>query len=186
MAIGLIIGAAIASKAVVSKAYDAYQTAKAENPDSTIDFGAAKQKAVDGINNWLHSPAKNRTSEKNQSQEIPVNTDKVFCVYCGGMIVLSQGNVKCPHCGSPIQRASLEAEKLVQMEQPVPKGPPQNSGYYIDCYSCRTTIRYVISDVIRSPGANKAVKKQGFRGHTGEVQCPRCGVYLPHFESNWK
>lgn len=151
-----------------------------------------------------------KNAQNNQAQEIaPVIQKSVvepvvepvappnyaFCDYCDGLISLDKGYSVCPHCGAPIARNTkfvahsaqpAQNVQLAQNVQPQKVTPIYRSGYYVDCDNCNTNIRYVQSDILRSPSANKAVKARGFRGHTGEVKCPRCGTFLPHYESNWK
>lgn len=60
-----------------------------------------------------------------------------------------------------------------------------NTVYYgICCFHCGCNIKYTAADVHHQPWLNKIVKGHGFTGHTGEIHCPGCGTWLPHFEQN--
>jgi len=104
-----------------------------------------------------------------------------YCEYCDGLIPTDRQYISCPRCGAPILRST----RKVQQEMPVQAPPVRKSGYYVQCDGCHNTIRYVGADICRSPVANKAVKSRGYSGHTGEVKCPSCGIFLPHYETNY-
>ena len=60
----------------------------------------------------------------------------------------------------------------------------KTKSYGLKCYNCGAEFKYEATDIHRNPMANIAVKKHGFTGHTGEVRCPACGTFLPHYETN--
>ena len=53
--------------------------------------------------------------------------------------------------------------------------------YQTRCYHCRSILTYQERDVHRNPGANRVVSRHGFYGYTGEVRCPNCHTWLPHY-----
>lgn len=61
----------------------------------------------------------------------------------------------------------------------------KNSGkYQIKCYNCGSILTYDARDVHRNPGANKIVANHGFVGYDGEIRCPNCHTWLPHYLRN--
>ena len=61
---------------------------------------------------------------------------------------------------------------------------PETKKYGIKCYNCGAEFTYLQNEIHRNPMANRAVISHGFTGHTGEVRCPGCGTFLPHYETN--
>lgn len=216
MAIGLLIGAAVASK-VVNKAYHAYKSSQfmaeslsessshgqpqivtQNNSDNSFGDIRSVKAGLKGLEKYFHTDSDDGKPNNNQKTQ-NVNPDQFwiddqsgFCEYCGCLIYLDGKVVSCPHCGAGIQ--GIKPRMVRRQQPPLPQqpqqayytAPPQVSGYYTQCYNCGVQVRYVVSNIIRSPGANRAVRAKGFTGHTGEVKCPRCGVFLPHYESNWR
>ena len=178
MAIGVIIG--IAAAATAAAAGKAVKTVKESGGDINI-----------GNNQFIFNLPGSRNSDSDEkkadlsaaSSGAGSELQRIVCVYCDGMIVLENGRIKCPHCSAPIRRIPPRREVI---KQKIIEPAMNISGYYVDCYNCNTKVRYTKTDIYRSPSANRIVKARGFRGHTGEVKCPRCGSFLPHFESNWR
>lgn len=56
--------------------------------------------------------------------------------------------------------------------------------YQIRCYHCRSILTYQERDVHRNPGANRILQNHGFVGYTGEIRCPNCHTWLPHYPAN--
>lgn len=197
MALGVLIGAAVASR-VAKSAYNMYQAAKAANPESGITLDSVRESAVNKLNKIFGEEKDSNAGKANavQNSSPAVCTEyefeqakEIFCEYCDGMIVLGQGVTNCPHCGGTIRKGQtrLVVKRQIQRTQQVRVAQPQHvPGYYFICYNCGTNVRYVAADILRSPSANRVVKERGYRGHTGEVRCPRCGAFLPHYENNWR
>ena len=213
MAIGILIGAAVASK-LVQTAVNEFQNIKTGQQETNLNIGSVAQSAISEINKW----ASGFQEQQQASQQTPVappvreeyeyvDTGERYCEYCNGLIILSQGYTNCPHCGAAIRKANarvvLKKKIQIHVQQPVqpqmqlqqqyyaqptqqPVNYMQSGAYYVGCQHCRTTVRYTAADIHRKPSANQAVKSSGFKGHTGEVRCPRCGSWLPHYESNWR
>lgn len=178
MAIGVVVGLAAAVSAVVA---GSIQAAKESKDEVNIENSNIVINMPDSTTNNQNLQTDNGGTAYTETAR---DYQRIICIYCDGMIILEPGRIKCPHCSAPIRRippAPVVRQKPVS--KPVVK---DTSGYYVNCYNCSSRIKYTKKDIYRNPSANKAVKKRGFTGHTGEVKCPNCGVYLPHFESNWK
>ena len=141
--------------------------------------------------------AESRQPQQINQYNININNDSshdrqpdityVNCEFCNSVIELKRGVTFCCNCGAP-----LRINQLTQ-RNPYSQGSNYNRLYdqrqhavlySFKCYRCGTIVRYTEADIHRSPRANRAVAAAGFRGHTGEVRCIKCGTLLPHYESN--
>ena len=191
MSLKVLIGAALAAS-LASSAAEVYKEVK-----SSISENANLVSNMDSQPNPQLQPPQLQPQMQQSTTEYEFERAKEgFCEYCGGIIPLDRGYLRCPHCGHAITqkvvrqvvvRQKTSTESLGRPVYAKPQAPVYTPGaYYCMCYNCNSTLRYTAKDIYRRPGANKAVKAKGFQGHTGEVRCPRCGVYLPHYEANWK
>ena len=212
MAIGILIGAAVASK-LVKTAVNEYQNIRTGQQGTNLNIGSVAQSTISEINKWASGFQEHQQQYPQTPVAAPVreeyeyaDTGERYCEYCNGLIILSQGYTNCPHCGAAIRKANarvvLKKKVQIQVQQQYYSQPAQqqyyaqpvqqpvnympSGAYYVGCQNCRTTVRYTAADIHRKPSANQAVRSSGFKGHTGEVRCPRCGSWLPHYESNWR
>ncbi|MBR3244400.1 MAG: hypothetical protein IKF90_17195 [Parasporobacterium sp.] len=56
--------------------------------------------------------------------------------------------------------------------------------YRTICFNCHADFVYQEKDVHHNHWLNVRVKSRGFRDFTGEVRCPSCGTFLPHYVQN--
>lgn len=56
--------------------------------------------------------------------------------------------------------------------------------YRTICFHCKADFTYRDSDVHHNHWLNNRVRSHGFRGFDGEVRCPACGTFLPHYVQN--
>ena len=64
---------------------------------------------------------------------------------------------------------------------------PNNTGarsYRTVCFHCKADFIYYDTDIHRNHWLNNRVRSHGFTGFTGEVRCPACGTFLPHYDQN--
>ena len=164
MVLERIIGAAVASSvaSIVTGAA------------TIIEANKSKQQVVYNTNNYYnYNPQPERKY--------------IYCEYCGSEIELTPGVSTCCHCGAPLRINPNTRQNPNYQGQNYNNSfgqRQQNPFYSFTCYRCGTKVRYTKANIIRSPGANRAVSAAGFRGHTGEVRCVKCGTLLPHFETN--
>ena len=159
MSLGFLIGAAIAGK-VLSEVVGSIHGA---NNDGASNAPGTAQIIKDAP-----------SAKKHAEEQIR------YCEYCEGIYYLGKDTV-CPHCGAPITRNAAAEIKNGSAKADMKRV----SGYYYTCYNCGSSIRYTEKDICRNPIANRAVRAQGFSDYSGEVKCPKCGAFLPHFEANW-
>ncbi len=192
MALGLIIGAAVATK-IAKEVRSAYRSAQEDVRELERERNETSSRS-DSISrivrSFVNSPEESTTYEE-RTEYTQYNVKKedmyLFCEYCDGIIYLANSPLTCPHCGAPISRHKTFYDRVEKKTERIVKQEiPRLSGYYFTCPKCYKEVRYVASDIYRSPSANKKVKAQGYTGHTGEVRCPKCSNFLPHYESNWR
>lgn len=65
------------------------------------------------------------------------------------------------------------------------KGPEMPANQFRTvCFNCKADFAYRIEDVHHNHWLNNRVRSHGFRGFDGEVRCPGCGTFLPHYNQN--
>ena len=64
-----------------------------------------------------------------------------------------------------------------------PNGPG-GAQYRTVCFHCEADFIYNATNIHRNHWLNNRVRSHGFRDFTGEVRCPNCGTFLPHYEQN--
>lgn len=70
------------------------------------------------------------------------------------------------------------------MAQVVGQGQVYRRHYLIKCFNCGADVLYAENEIHRNPGLRMVVSKHGFNGFTGEIHCPSCGTWLPHYDTN--
>lgn len=61
---------------------------------------------------------------------------------------------------------------------------PGGVQYRTVCFHCEADFLYNETDIHRNPWLRSRVQSHGFQNFTGEVRCPNCGTFLPHYEQN--
>lgn len=56
--------------------------------------------------------------------------------------------------------------------------------YRTVCFHCKADFLYDTSNIHRNYWLSSRVRSHGFSNFTGEVRCPACGTFLPHYEQN--
>jgi len=72
----------------------------------------------------------------------------------------------------------------MKMSEIINQGGPEVSRYYTKCFHCGAGFIYKKNEVHRNAALNRVVGRHGYTGYTGEVHCPGCGTWLPHYEQN--
>ena len=70
------------------------------------------------------------------------------------------------------------------MAQVVGRGQVSSRNFLIRCFNCGADVLYKDNEIHRNPGLRMVVSNHGFSGFSGEVHCPSCGTWLPHFDAN--
>ena len=63
-------------------------------------------------------------------------------------------------------------------------GNPGGTVYRTVCFHCKADFTYQDPEVHHNHWLNNRVRSHGFRGFDGEVRCPACGTFLPHYLQN--
>ncbi len=56
--------------------------------------------------------------------------------------------------------------------------------YRTVCFHCNTDFTYQYHEVHHNHWLNNRVRSHGFRDFEGEIRCPNCGTFLPHYMQN--
>lgn len=56
--------------------------------------------------------------------------------------------------------------------------------YRFVCFNCGAEVVYKKNEIHRNPGLSRVVRNHGYEGFTGEIHCPSCGTWLPHYDQN--
>ena len=97
-----------------------------------------------------------------------------YCSNCGHE--LADGANFCNECGTRV----LGGPGMEVTGQP----EVYTIKYITQCYHCGAEIKYSDGNIHRNPVANRAVSRHGFKGYIGEIRCPSCGTWLPHYSEN--
>lgn len=56
--------------------------------------------------------------------------------------------------------------------------------YHFICFHCNADVVYNKNEIHRNPALARVVRNHGYQGFTGEIHCPSCGTWLPHYDQN--